>query len=57
MKATLKDNIIYLELPLESGKRSKSGRSLVVFTTNGFKPIEGTELKISINVIGKRITA
>jgi hypothetical protein len=57
MKATLKDNIIYLELQLEDGKRSHSGRSLVVFTTNGFKPIEGTELKVSINVISKRITA
>jgi hypothetical protein len=57
MKATVKDNIIYLELPLEKGTRSKSGKSLLVFTTSGFKPIEGTELKISINVIGKRITA
>lgn len=57
MKSTLKDNILYLELPLEKGSRSKSGKSMVVFTTNGFKPIEGSELKVSINVIGKRITA
>jgi hypothetical protein len=57
MKAVLKDNILYLELPIEKGTRSKSGKSLIVYTTGGFKPIEGTELKISINVIGKRITA
>jgi hypothetical protein len=57
MKAVLKDNILYLELPIEKGTRSKSGKSLIVYTTGGFNPIEGTELKISINVIGKRITA
>ena len=55
MKATIKDNMIYLELPIEQGKRSHSGKSLVVYTTSGFKPIEGTDLKISINVIGKRV--
>jgi hypothetical protein len=57
MKATLKNDVLTLELALENGKRSKSGKSLIVYTTGGFKPIEGTELKISINVIGKRITA
>jgi len=51
MKSTLKDNILYLELPLEAGKRSNSGKSTLVFTTKGFKPVEGTNLKISINVI------
>jgi len=57
MKATVKDKVLYLEIPLEEGKRSHSGKSLLVFTTKGFTPIEGTDLKISINVIGKRITA
>lgn len=57
MKATLKDNVLYLELPIEQGKRSHSGKSLVVFTTHGFKELPGTELKVSINVTGKRITA
>lgn len=57
MKATLKDNTLIVEMELEKGKRSNSGKSLLVYTTSGFKPIEGTEYKISINVIGKRITA
>ena len=57
MKSTIKDKVLYLEIPLEEGKRSHSGKSLLVFTTKGFTSIEGTELKISINVIGKRITA
>ena len=55
MKATLVNDVLKLELPLENGKRSKSGKSLIVYTTGGFKPIEGTDLKISINVIGKRV--
>jgi hypothetical protein len=57
MEATLKDNELTLKLTLDKGKRSNSGKSLLVFTTKGFKPIEGTDLRISINVIGKRVTA
>ena len=57
MKATLKDNILTVEMPLTEGKRSHSGKSLLVFTTGGFKEVPGTGLKISINVMSKRITA
>jgi len=46
-----------VEMPLTEGKRSHSGKSLLVFTTGGFKEVPGTGLKISINVMGKRITA
>ena len=54
MKAILKDNILYLELPIEKGTRSKSGKSTIVYSTKGFTDIVGTELRISINVIGKK---
>lgn len=57
MKATLKDNILTLELPLEKGTRSHSGKSLIVYSTKGFTDVPGTDLRISINIIGKRITA
>jgi hypothetical protein len=51
MKATLKDNVLTVEMPLEKGTRSKSGKSLIVFSTGGFQSIEGTNLQISVNVI------
>ena len=54
MKATVKDNVLYLELPLEKASRSESGKSMLAYTTKGFVDIVGTELRISINVIGKK---
>ena len=53
MKTTLKDETLIVEIPIEKGRRSHSGKSQLVFTTKGFTQIEGTELKISINVIKK----
>jgi hypothetical protein len=57
MKATLKDNILTVEMPVSEGKRSHSGKTMLVFTTKGFIDVPNTNLRISINVIGKRITA
>jgi hypothetical protein len=58
MKATLKDGVLTVEMPIaEQGTRSHSGKSLLVFTTRGFKDVPGTGLKISINVMGKKLTA
>jgi hypothetical protein len=57
LETTLKDGILTIEIPLEKGKRSHSGKNQLIFTTKGFIPIEGTDLKININVIGKKITA
>jgi hypothetical protein len=54
MKTTLKGNTLIIEVELDKGSRSKSGKSLLVYTSSGFKPIEGSEYKISINVIGKK---
>lgn len=41
-------------LDLGKGTRSKSGRSLVAATTNGFVDVPGTEYKLSLNVIKPR---
>lgn len=50
MKTTLNGNKLTVEMELGKGERSKSGKSLIVFSTSGFKKIEG-DLSISINVI------
>jgi hypothetical protein len=50
MKATLKDSILTVEMPLTKGTLSKSRKSLIVFTTSGFVSVEGTNMQININV-------
>ena len=56
MEATLKDNVLTVKVPITEGKRSHSGKSLLVFTTKGFVSVPNSDLRISINVIGKKIT-
>jgi hypothetical protein len=51
MKATLKGNVLTVEMELGKGERSKSGKSLIMFTTGGFQLVEGTDLQINLNVI------
>jgi hypothetical protein len=51
MKATLNGNTLTVVMELEKGTRSKSGKSLIVFSTGGFKKVENSDLQISINVI------
>ncbi len=55
METSLNDNILTLKITLENGRRSHSGKSQLVFTSKGFVEVEGTELKVSVNVI-KKIT-
>jgi hypothetical protein len=51
MEAKVEDNTLIVKMPLGKGERSKSGKSLIVFTTGGFVTAEGTNMQISINVI------
>ena len=44
-------NKLTLTCELGKGVLSSTGKSLVVATTNGFVPIDGTEFKLSLNVI------
>ena len=48
---TKKGNIGFTVIPAES-KVSSTGKSNVVKTTSGFRPIEGTDMRISITIIG-----
>lgn len=34
-----------------SGVPSSTGKTLIVATTNGFIPVEGSDIKVSLNVI------
>jgi len=51
MTAEVKGNTLYLSMPVDSQHTSKSGKSVIRFTTSGFMPIVGTNLKVSVNVI------
>ena len=37
-----------------SGVPSKSGKTNIVATTNGFIPVDGTDIRVSLNVIKSR---
>ncbi len=57
MKATIKDGVLKLEARLSPNPpRSKSGKTLVPFTTSGFVPLvdeKGKEYSLSINLTTK----
>ena len=42
MKATIKDNILHIEIPLHAPRPSSSGKTLTVASSNGNKPTEAT---------------
>jgi hypothetical protein len=41
MKTSLNGNTLTITMELEKGTRSKSGKSLIVFSTKGFAKVEG----------------
>ncbi len=53
MKATIKDNTLYLEIPLQTPRPSVSGKTLVVATTSGnlttSSTVNGKPLIIGLN--------
>jgi hypothetical protein len=51
MKTSINGNTLTITMELGKGERSKSGKSLIVFSTQGFKKIEGSDLSVSINII------
>ena len=44
-------NKLTITVTLEKGTLSSSGKSLVVASTGGFTAVEGTDLKVNLNVI------
>ncbi len=55
MEIKVTGNTLTITCPLGSGVPSRtSGRTLVLATTNGFTPVDGSDLKVSLNVIKPR---
>jgi hypothetical protein len=42
MKATIKNNVLYLEIPLQAPRPSASGKTLTVATSKGNQPTSAT---------------
>ncbi len=51
MEIKLENNTLKLSIPLSSGTSSKSGKTLLLASTNGFVTVAGTDLRVSVNVI------
>lgn len=46
----VKDNKLVITADIESGRPSKSGKTLIVATTNGFVPVANSNMSMSLNV-------
>ena len=42
MKATIKDNVLHIEIPLHAPRPSASGKTLTVASSKGNQPTEAT---------------
>lgn len=54
MEIKLTGNVLTITTPISSGVPSKSGKSNIVATTNGFVSVDGSDIKVSLNVIKPR---
>jgi len=48
--AEVKDNKLVITADIEAGRPSKSGKTLIVATTNGFVPVADYTMSFSLNV-------
>jgi len=51
MTITVANGVMTIVAPLSQGVLSKTGKSLIVASTSGFIPVEGTNYRVSLNVI------
>jgi hypothetical protein len=53
MKATIKDNVLHIEIPLHAPRPSASGKTLTVASSNGNQPttaqIDGLPVVVGVN--------
>ena len=54
MEIKLSGNTLTITAQLSDGVPSKSGKSNIVATTNGFVGVDGSDIKVSLNVIKPR---
>lgn len=44
-------NTLTITCQISSGVPSRSGKTMIVATTNGFVPVENSDIRVSLNVI------
>lgn len=49
----VKDGYLEIRQKIGKGTVSSSGKSLVVVSTGGFKPIDGSEIRVNLTAIKK----
>ena len=54
MEIKVEGNTLTITCALGSGVPSKSGKTNIVATTNGFASVAGSDVKVSLNVIKPR---
>lgn len=55
MKAVLNGNKLTIEVEIDpKGQPSKSGKSVVVYSSGGFVPILNGELRVNLSIIKKK---
>ena len=54
MDVAVKNGTMTIIMTLGAGAPSASGKTLIVASTNGFVPVPGGDLRVSVNVIKPR---
>ena len=54
MKLELKNGNLVITCPINGGVPSKTGKSIVVATTNGFVDVPGSDIRVNLNAIKPR---
>jgi len=54
IKFEVKNGNLVITCPINGGVPSKTGKSLVVATTNGFVDVPGSDIRVNLNAIKPR---
>ncbi len=54
IKFEVKNGNLIITCPMNGGTPSKTGKSLVVATTNGFVDVPGSDIRVNLNAIKPR---
>ena len=54
MQVKIEGEELVIRAPLSKGTPSKSGKTLIVATTNGFTPVPDSDIKVSLNAFKYR---
>ena len=54
IKLEVKEGTLVITCPINGGVPSRTGKSLVVATTNGFADVPGSDIRVNLNAIKPR---